>query len=682
MVVNNKVDSLSYDVEAPPPNPNQGSAAAAAAATPAAPPPAPAPASHHHHYAPMAATSVVELHKVSLPERRSTGKALRQRLAEVFFPDDPLHQFKNQSSARRLVLALQYFFPIFQWGSAYNPRLLRSDLVAGLTIASLAIPQGISYAKLANLPPIIGLYSSFVPPLIYSLLGSSRDLAVGPVSIASLVMGSMLREAVSPDDQPILYLQLAFTSTFFAGVFQASLGFLRLGFIVDFLSKATLTGFMGGAAIIVSLQQLKGLLGIVHFTSHMGFVDVMRSVFKRHDEWEWQTIVMGTAFLAILLLTRQISARNPKLFWISAGAPLASVIISTILSFIWKSHSISVIGILPKGVNPPSANLLTFSGSYVALTIKTGIMIGILSLTEGIAVGRTFASINNYQVDGNKEMMAIGIMNMAGSCASCYVTTGSFSRSAVNYSAGCKTAVSNIVMASAVLVTLLFLMPLFHYTPNVILSAIIITAVIGLIDVRGAAKLWKVDKLDFLACMSAFLGVLLVSVQMGLAIAVGISLFKILLQVTRPNMVVKGVVPGTQSYRSVVQYREAVRVPGFLIVGVESAIYFANSMYLVERVMRFLRDEEERALKSSQSSIRCVVLDMSAVAAIDTSGLDALSELKKVLDKRHIKLVLANPVGSVVERMFNSAVGETFGSDRLFFSVAEAVAAGACKPQP
>ncbi|KAG2609347.1 probable sulfate transporter 3.4 [Panicum virgatum] len=675
MVVNNKVDSLSYDVEAPP----QGASAAAAAQPPT-------PPARHHAPAPLAAregaAAVLEVHKVSLPERRSTARALRQRLAEVFFPDDPLHQFKNQSSARRLVLALQYFFPIFQWGSAYSPRLLRSDLVAGLTIASLAIPQGISYAKLANLPPIIGLYSSFVPPLIYSLLGSSRDLAVGPVSIASLVMGSMLREAVSPDEEPILYLQLAFTSTFFAGVFQASLGFLRLGFIVDFLSKATLTGFMGGAAIIVSLQQLKGLLGIVHFTSHMGFVDVMRSVFKRHDEWEWQTITMGTAFLAILLLTRQISARNPKLFWISAGAPLTSVIISTILSFIWKSHSISVIGILPRGVNPPSANMLTFSGSYVALTIKTGIMTGILSLTEGIAVGRTFASINNYQVDGNKEMMAIGIMNMAGSCASCYVTTGSFSRSAVNYSAGCKTAVSNIVMAAAVLVTLLFLMPLFHYTPNVILSAIIITAVVGLIDVRGAAKLWKVDKLDFLACMAAFLGVLLVSVQMGLAVAVGISLFKILLQVTRPNMVVKGLVPGTQSYRSVAQYREAVRVPAFLVVGVESAIYFANSMYLVERVMRFLRDEEERALKANQSSIRCVVLDMSAVAAIDTSGLDALSELKKVLEKRNIELVLANPVGSVAERMFNSAVGELFGSERLFFSVAEAVSAGACKAQP
>lgn len=510
-----------------------------------------------------------------------------------------------------------------------------------------------------------------MPPLIYALLGSSRDLAVGPVSIASLVMGSMLREAVAPEQQPIVYLQLAFTATFFAGLFQASLGFLRLGFMVDFLSKATLTGFMGGAAVIVSLQQLKGLLGIVHFTTHMGFVDVMASVVKRHAEWEWQTIVMGVAFLAVLLGTRQISARNPRLFWVSAAAPLSSVIISTVISYLCRGHAISIIGDLPRGVNPPSMNMLAFSGPFVALSMKTGIMTGILSLTEGIAVGRTFASINNYAVDGNKEMMAIGVMNMAGSCASCYVTTGSFSRSAVNYSAGCKTAVSNIVMAAAVLVTLLFLMPLFHYTPNVILSAIIITAVVGLIDVRGAARLWKVDKLDFMACLAAFLGVLLVSVQVGLAVAVGISLFKVLLQVTRPNTVIMGRIPGTQSFRNMAQYKDAVKVPSFLVVGVESAIYFANSTYLVERIMRYLREEEEEG----GQGVKCVVLDMGAVAAIDTSGLDALAELKRVLDKRAVELVLANPVASVTERMYSSVVGETFGSDRIFFSVAEAVAA-------
>uniref|UniRef100_A0A0E0DWQ7 STAS domain-containing protein n=1 Tax=Oryza meridionalis TaxID=40149 RepID=A0A0E0DWQ7_9ORYZ len=612
MVVNNKVDSLSYDVEAPP---------AQAPMTPAVVSAPPTPRGEAAAAPAMTTTAAaVELHKVSVPERRSTAKALRQRLAEVFFPDDPLHQFKNQSSARRLVLALQYFFPIFHWGSDYSLRLLRSDVVSGLTIASLAIPQ----ARTRNLITHTRHYSSFVPPLIYSLLGSSRDLAVGPVSIASLVMGSMLRQAVSPDQEPILYLQLAFTSTFFAGVFQASLGFLRLGFIVDFLSKATLTGFMGGAAIIVSLQQLKGLLGIIHFTSQMGFVQVMHSVIKHHDEWSWQTILMGVAFLAVLLTTRHISARNPKLFWVSAAAPLTSVIISTIISFVSKAHGISVVNWRsPQGIEP---------------------------------------SFSEY--------------------ADLQWLLRSFSRSAVNYSAGCKTAVSNIVMASAVLVTLLFLMPLFHYTPNVILSAIIITAVIGLIDVRGAARLWKVDKLDFLACMAAFLGVLLVSVQMGLAIAVSISLFKILLQVTRPNMVVKGVVPGTASYRSMAQYREAMRVPSFLVVGVESAIYFANSMYLGERIMRFLREEDERAAKCNQCPVRCIILDMSAVAAIDTSGLDALAELKKVLEKRNIELVLANPVGSVTERLYNSVVGKTFGSDRVFFSVAEAVAAAPHKTQP
>ncbi|KAJ3683617.1 hypothetical protein LUZ60_013844 [Juncus effusus] len=618
----------------------------------------------------------MEIHKVSLPQgNQSTLESLKLRMGEIFFPDDPLEQFKNQSFFRKLILGLQYFFPIFHWGSEYSLELLKSDLVSGLTIASLAIPQGISYAKLANLPPIIGLYSSFVPPLLYSVLGSSRDLAVGPVSIASLVMGSMLREAVSPDQQ-LLYLQLAFTATFFAGVFQASLGFLRLGFIVDFLSKPTLIGFMGGAAIIVSLQQLKGLFGIVHFTKQMGFIPVMLSVFEHRNEWAWQTIVMGTSFLIFLLITRHISIRRPNLFWVSAAAPLGSVIISTIVSFAFKApnHGISVIGHLPKGVNPPSANMLYFSGSFLGLAIKTGIITGILSLTEGIAVGRTFASLKNYQIDGNKEMMAIGIMNMAGSCASCYVTTGSFSRSAVNYNAGSKTAVSNIVMASAVLITMLFLMPLFYYTPNVILSAIIITAVIGLIDFRAALRLWKVDKLDCLAFMSAFFGVLFISVQMGLAIAIGVSVFKILIQVTRPSTAIKGIIPGTQSYRNLGQYREALKVPYFLILGVESPIYFVNSMYLQERILRLVK-EEEKAKETTQFPVKYVILDMAAVTAIDTCGLDTLMELKKILNKRSLELVLANPILNVTEKLYKSEAWENFGSDNLYMTVAEAVAA-------
>ncbi|CAL5210670.1 unnamed protein product [Lathyrus oleraceus] len=635
---------------------------------------------------PMLLQSPFEIHKVRLPPQRTTLQKLRNRLSEIFFPEDPFHGFKNQTWIIKFLLALQYLFPIFQWGPEYNLKLLRSDIVSGLTIASLAIPQGISYAKLANLPPIIGLYSSFVPALIYSVLGSSKHLAVGPVSIASLVMGSMLSESVSYNQDPILYLKLAFTSTFFAGLFQASLGVLRLGFVIDFLSKATLVGFMAGAAIIVSLQQLKGLLGILHFTNKMQIVPVLASVFKQRDEWSWQTILLGFSFLAFLLTTRHISMKKPKLFWISAAAPLTSVILSTILVFSMrhKIHKIAIIGELPKGINPPSSNMLFFNGPYLALAIKTGLVSGILSLTEGIAVGRTFASLRNYQVDGNKEMMAIGLMNIAGPCCSCYVTTGSFSRSAVNYNAGAQTAVSNIIMASAVLVTLLFLMPLFYYTPNVILAAIIITAVIGLIDFQVAYKLWKVDKLDFLACLCSFFGVLFISVPIGLGIAVAISVFKILLHVSRPNTLVLGNIPGTPIFHNLNQYKEALRIPSFIILAVESPIYFANATYLQERILRWVREEEEYVKANNGSILKCVILDMTAVTGIDTNGIDTLSELRRRLEQKSLQLVLANPVGSVMEKLHESNILESFGMKGLYLSVGEAVAdiSSSWKAQP
>ncbi|CAF2127784.1 probable sulfate transporter 3.4 [Brassica rapa] len=620
--------------------------------------------------------TIVEIHSVCLPPKKTTFQKLKKRFADVFFPDDPLERFRNQTWRNKVILGLQSLFPIFTWGSQYDLKLFRSDVISGLTIASLAIPQGISYAKLANLPPIVGLYSSFVPPLIYSVLGSSKHLAVGPVSIASLVMGSMLSESVSPTQDPVLYLKLAFTSTFFAGLFQASLGLLRLGFLIDFLSKPTLVGFTAGAAVIVSLQQLKGLLGIVHFTGKMQFIPVMSSVFNHRSEWSWETIVMGVGFLIILLTTRHISMRKPKLFWISAASPLASVVISTLLVFLIrnKTHAISFIGHLPKGLNPPSSNMLYFSGTHLALAIKTGIITGVLSLTEGIAVGRTFASLKNYQVNGNKEMMAIGFMNMVGSCTSCYVTTGSFSRSAVNYNAGAKTAASNIVLASTVLVTLLFLMPLFYYTPNLILAAIILTAVIGLIDYQAAYKLYKVDKFDFFTCMCAFFGVLLVSVPLGLAIAVVVSVIKILLHVTRPNTLEFGNIQGTQIYQSLKRYREASRIHGFLILAVESPIYFVNSTYLQERILRWTREEETRIKENNGTTLKCIVLDMTAVSSIDTSGIEAVFELRRRLEKQSLQLVLVNPVGSVMEKLQKSKIIESLGLSGLYLTVGEAVA--------
>ncbi|KAF9677428.1 hypothetical protein SADUNF_Sadunf08G0106600 [Salix dunnii] len=609
----------------------------------------------------------MEVHKVVPPPHRSTIQKFKSRLKETFFPDDPLLQFKRQPLGKKWILGAQYFFPILQWGPKYSLKLFKSDIVSGLTIASLAIPQGISYAKLASLPPIVGLYSSFVPPLVYAVLGSSRDLAVGPVSIASLILGSMLTQEVSPINNPLLFLQLAFSSTFFAGLFQASLGLLRLGFIIDFLSKATLIGFMAGAAIIVSLQQLKSLLGITHFTKKMGLVPVLSSVFHNFNE----VIVVMANYTDGFLLPRVPSTDQTL-----PGAPLASVILSTILVFAFKAqnHGISVIGKLQEGLNPPSWNMLHFHGSNLGLVIKTGLVTGIISLTEGIAVGRTFAALKNYQVDGNKEMMAIGLMNVIGSATSCYVTTGAFSRSAVNHNAGAKTAVSNVVMSVTVMVTLLFLMPLFQYTPNVVLGAIIVTAVIGLIDLPAACQIWKIDKFDFVVMLCAFFGVVFISVQDGLAIAVAISIFKILLQVTRPKTTILGNIPGTDIFRNLHHYKDATRIPGFLILSIEAPINFANATYLKERILRWINEYETEEDIKKQSSIHFLILDLSAVSAIDTSGVSLFKDLKKAVETKG--LVLVNPVGEVLEKLLRADdARDITGPDTLYLTVGEAVAA-------
>ncbi|XP_031251876.1 sulfate transporter 3.1-like [Pistacia vera] len=617
-------------------------------------------------------------HRVAIPPSKPFLKSLKSGLKETFFPDDPFRQFKNQPASRKFLLGLQYFVPILEWAPRYTFEFFKSDLISGVTIASLAVPQGISYASLANLPPIIGLYSSFVPPLVYAMMGSSRDLAVGTVAVASLLIASMLGREVSPTENPKLYVQLALTATFFAGVFQAALGFLRLGFIVDFLSHATIVGFMAGAATVVCLQQLKGILGLVRFTHATDLVSVMRSVFSQTHQWRWESGVLGCCFLFFLLLTRYFSKKKPAFFWINAMAPLTSVILGSVLVYFTNAekHGVQVIGHLKRGLNPPSVSELAlgFGSPYLTTAIKTGVITGVIALAEGIAVGRSFAMFKNYHIDGNKEMIAIGMMNIAGSCTSCYLTTGPFSRTAVNFNAGCKSAVSNIVMATAVMLTLLFLTPLFHYTPLVVLSSIIISAMLGLIDYEAALHLWKLDKFDFIVCMSAYAGVVFGSVEIGLVVAVAISLLRVLLSVARPRTFVLGNIPNSVIYRSIDQYPVANNVPGMLILQIDSSIYFANASYLRERISRWIYEEEDRVKVSGETSLHYVIIDMSNVGSIDTSGISMLEEVKKTIDRRGLKLVLANPRSEVIKKLDKSKFVENIGQEWMYLTVGEAVA--------
>ncbi|KAI9103519.1 hypothetical protein K1719_023142 [Acacia pycnantha] len=616
------------------------------------------------------------IHKVGAPPQQNLLKEIKESVMETFFADKPLRHFKDQPASRKLVLGLQAVFPILEWGRGYNLSKFKGDLLAGLTIASLCIPQDIAYAKLANLKPQYGLYTSFVAPLVYAFMGSSRDIAIGPVAVVSLLLGTMLTDEIS-NYKSHDYLRLAFTATFFAGITQMALGVLRLGFLIDFLSHAAIVGFMAGAAITIALQQLKGLLGIKHFTTKTDIISVMRSVWTNvHHGWNWQTIVIGLALLAFLLATKYLAKKKKKLFWVSAFAPLVSVIISTLFVYITRADKkgVAIVTHIEKGVNPSSASEIFFSGKYLSPGIRIGVIAGFIALTEAVAIGRTFAAKKDYPLDGNREMVAMGTMNVIGSLTSCYVATGSFSRSAVNYMAGCQTAVSNIIMSIVVLLTLVFLTPLFKYTPNAALASIIIAAVLGLIDIDAIVLLWKIDKFDFLACMGAFFGVIFKSVEIGLLIAVAISFAKILLQVTRPRTVVLGKLPGTKVYRNIFQYPNTTQIPRMLIIRVDSAIYFSNSNYIKDRILRWLQDEDEHRKESSFPTIQYLIVEMSPVTDIDTSGIHAFEDLYKSLQKRGVQILLANPGPIVMEKLYASKLADIIGEDKIFLSVADAVA--------
>ncbi|KAI0513398.1 hypothetical protein KFK09_009418 [Dendrobium nobile] len=613
---------------------------------------------------------------VNLSSRTTFWKSLKYQLKEAFFPDDPFRQMSDHPPAplRRTWSFLSYFFPVLAWAPKYKPTLFASDLLAGITIASLAIPQGISYAKLANVPPIIGLYSSFVPPLVYAVFGSSNNLAVGPVAAASLLLASSIRGKVSPEEQPELYLHTVFTAAFFTGLLQLIFGIFRLGILVDFLSRSTITGFMGGTATIIILQQFKGLLGLQHFTNKTDIVTVLHAVLANRREWKWQSAVLSLGFLVILLLARRLKEKVPRLFWVNAISPLLVVVMGGVIAFAvdGKDHGIPIVGDLKKGLNPISISQLQLKSPYISVALKAGLISGFIALAEGIAVGRSLALLKNEQTDGNKEMIAFGIMNIAGSFTSCYLTTGPFSKSAVNYHAGCKTPMSNVVMAVCIMLVLLWLTPLFKYTPLVALAAIIVVAMLGLIELHEMKHLFKVDKFDFCVCMAAFFGVVFVNMEVGLLLSVGLSIIRALLHVARPTTCKLGKVTGTELYRDLEHYPDSTTIPGVLILQLGSPIYFANANYLRERITRWV-EAEGNICKEKGQDLQYIVFDMGGVAAIDNTGIGMLLEVHRMLGKKEIQVALTNPRLRVVEKLVAANFIDVLGKEWVFLSISDAV---------
>lgn len=624
----------------------------------------------------MNITGEASANKVNFAAARGFPAALKADLKETFLPDDPFGDFKNEQPLMKTKKIVQYFVPVFEWLPKYNFGLFKYDLLAGITIASLAIPQGISYAKLANLPPIIGLHSSFVPPLIYAVFGSSKHLAVGTVGACSLLLASIIEQKVSHTQDMKLYLSLVFTATFITGVVQTAMGFLRLGLLIDFLSHSTITGFMGGTAIIICLQQLKGFLGLQHFTAKTDVVNVLSSVFSHRNEWRWESALLGFIFLIFLQATRYVKKKRPRLFYVSAVAPIVVVITGCIFAYFVHSekHGIPIVGPFGKGINPLSIGKLNFEAKYIMAPLQAGIITAMVALAEGISIGRSFAIMKNDQIDGNKEMVAFGLMNLAGSFTSCYLTTGPFSKTAVNFNAGSRTQMTNVVQAICMMLTLLFLAPLFRYTPLAALSAIIMSAMFGLIKYKKIYHLFKTDKFDFCICMAALLGVALISMDVGIMLSVGLAIIRALLYVARPGTCKLGSIPNSGLYRDVEQYPQAMGVPGIVILQLGSPIYFANCSYIRERILRWVRDEQ-RFADLNGSDVEHVVLELSGVSSIDITGVETFEDVIKCLKAKEIKVCMVNPRLEVMEKLIVTKFIEMIGKENVFLSIEDAVEA-------
>lgn len=594
---------------------------------------------------------------------------------------EKISSLSDQSCGTVLLSVLQVVFPILVWGRSYTVAKFRKDFLAGLTIASLCIPQSIGYATLANLAPQYGLYTSVVPPLIYAVMGTSREIAIGPVAVVSLLLSSMVQKLVDPSTDPIGYTKLIFLATLFAGIFQTSFGLFRLGFLVDFLSHAAIVGFVAGAAIVIGLQQLKGLFGITHFTTKTDIISVLKAVWEAfHNPWNPHNFILGGSFLVFILTTRFLGKRKKNLFWLASIAPLVSVILSTLVVFLTRAdkNGVKIVKHVKGGLNPSSINQLDFNSPHVIDVAKIGLIVAVVALTESVAVGRSFASIKGYQLDGNKEMMSIGFTNIIGSLTSCYVATGSFSRTAVNYAAGCESLISNIVMAITVMISLQFLTNLLYYTPIAIIASVILSALPGLIDINEAYKIWKVDKLDFLACAGAFFGVLFASVEIGLLVAVVISFTKIILISIRPSTETLGKLPGTDLFCDVDQYPMAIQIPGVMIIRMKSALLcFANANFVKERIIKWVTQkglEDDKG--NSKGTIQLVILDTSNLVNIDTSGIASMEELYKCLSTHGKQLAIANPRWQVIHKLKVSNFVNKIGG-RVYLTVEEAVAS--CK---
>jgi sulfate permease, SulP family len=551
---------------------------------------------------------------------------------------------------------LQAHLPFLRWMRSYRRDDLGGDAAAGLTTAVMLIPQGMGYAMLAGLPPIIGLYASLVPLAVYALLGSSRQLAVGPVAMVSLLVVAGVGTIAEPGS--VEFIAYALLLALLVGVLQLVMGVARLGFLVNFLSHPVVSGFTSAAALIIGFSQLGHLLGVdIARSSHVH--TILGDALGRAGEIHVATLAIGVASIVALVALKRLWPVFPR--------ALAVVAASSLLVWLAGLHGqgVAIVGQVPAGL--PAFAVPVLELDAIRALLPVALTIALVGFMESISVAKHFARKHRYDVDANQELVGLGMANLAGSFFGAYPVTGGFSRTAVNDQAGSRTPMASLITAAVVGATLLMFTPLFYYLPKVVLAAIIMTAVFSLIDAREVVHLWRIKRSDLAMLLVTFAGTLVLGIEEGIVVGVGASLVAFVVRTTRPHVAVLGRLPGTEEYRNLARHPEAEPAPGVLAVRMDAQFYFGNVNFLKET----LRDLEAAA----GEPLRAVVIDASALNQVDASAIGALEEIHDDYRGRGIELHLANVKGPVSDVLDRAHMIDRLGRHRFHLRVHDAVTA-------
>ncbi|MFZ8876138.1 MAG: SulP family inorganic anion transporter [Ilumatobacteraceae bacterium] len=550
------------------------------------------------------------------------------------------------------------------WIRAYHRDDLRPDLAAGLTIGAMLVPQGMAYALLAGLPPEIGLYASTLPLLAYALLGTSRQLAVGPVAIVSLLTASAL--APLYEQGTAGYISAAALLALLVGAAHLVLGFGRLGFVVNFLSHSVLVGFTAAAAIIIGFSQVKHLLGVsVPRTDH--FHETVTEVLSVIGGTDMTTLAIGLGSVALLLVLKRVARRVPG----ALVVVIATTVVVTLADL--GSSGVATVGSIPDSL--PMFALPDFGSGAIADLLPTALVITLVGFMESIAVAKVYARRHRYDVEANRELVALGASNVTAGLFGGYPVTGGFSRTAVNDSAGARTPLASVITAVIVLITIALLTPLFENLPKAALGAIIIVAVINLVDIAEMRHIAAVKRTDLVGLGVAFFATLILGIEVGIGVAVVASMLVVFARMSKPHTAVLGRIPGTTSWRNLERFPDAETIPGIDIVRIDAALSFVNSQH----VKRLLGDRAAQL----QIEPRALVLDCSGINDIDATGAETLAEILTDLDESPVVLHLCDVKGPVRDVLRRAGLWERLDG-RLHATAHQAVEliTGSAEPAP